>query len=217
MKNQVMVRSSVPRGLRYNGEARITRVVTFSLGVNPSGILIGIIPTTAINIVFDPTAITCYSSAANFSSFPIPNAAEYIAMYDRLKIDKIDMTWSTQAQASTSTATGAAAPPKWLVCTDENDGIGTASLTQVQQQNPKSFFAVDGRDFKYSLKPKYQRIVYQTSTVSNYEPATGFVNSDSTIPHYGVRMAIANLTNVSPTTGVVDFSFKVYLSLKNTK
>jgi len=162
--------------------------------------------------------VTFYGNAVNSVSFSIPNAAEIAALYDLVKIDKVEITWSSN-HAATSNANGVSATaPKFLVCNDHNDGIGAATLVEIQQQPNKTFMAVDGRDHKWTCYPKYQRIIYQTALASSYEPTTGFVNTNSTIPHYGVKMAISNLASLQATTdAIIDFDIKYFLTLKNVK
>jgi len=207
----------IPRTLRYNGENKITRVVTCNLNYGPTGFSLASSFYQAINIVFDPTSVTFYGNTTVFASFPIPNAAELSALYDQLRIDKVEITWSSNAQATTGATGSTITCPKFLICNDSNDGIGTATLSQIQQQPNKEYYAVDGRSHKWTCRPKYQRVIFQTALVSNYEPTTGFVNANSTIPHYGSKLAISNLDSIPTTGGFIDFSVKFFLTLKNVK
>lgn len=216
-RNMRMVVARIPRTLRYNGENKISRTVTATLPFNALGISIGAAFYQAVNIVFDPTSVTFYGTAVNFTSFAIPNVAELSALYEQLRIDKVEISWSSN---NIGTATGGAAQlsPKFLLCNDTNDGIGPATLSEIQQQPNKEYYAVDGRTHKWSVRPQYQRLVYQTGLVSNYEPSRGFVNSNSTIPHYGTKFAITNLTSlVGGASGNIDLNVKFFLSLKNVK
>lgn len=208
----------VSRSLRYNGENKITRTVTGTIPYTAAGFGVGAAFFQALNIVYDPTSVTFYGSAVTNVSFAIPNAAELAALYDQVKIDKVELTWSG-THIGTANLGGTGAALKFLVCNDNNDGIGAASLTEIQQQPNKEYYAIDGRSFKWNCsKPQYQRLVYQTGLVSNYEPTTGFVNSNSTIPHYGTKIVISNITSINPAqTGNVDFNIKFFLTLKNVK
>lgn len=205
----------VPRALRYNGENKITRTATTNLVYTSSGFSIGASFFQAVNLVFDPSSFTIYGSALVSQSTPLTNAAEIAALYDLLRIDKVEITWSSSQQANVAGGAFNAAP-KFLVCNDSNDGIGPALLSEIQQQPNKEFYSVDGSSHKWTCHPKYQRIVYQTALVSSYEPTSGFINSNSTIPHFGVRMAIANLASLSG-SGFVDFNVKFFFTLKDVK
>ena len=204
----------VPRSLRYNGDIQITRNVIAAINYVTTGFSIGATTNSAMNIVFDPTQVTFFISSTATSTAALPNASELAALYELMRIDKVEMTWSTSQQTTGSTTTPAI-PPRFLVCTDQNDGVAvTPDLAAIQQQNPKTFYNADGRAHKMTVRPKFQRIVYQTALVSNYEPSTGFVNSNAAIPHYGFKMGIAN-SGLS--AGVMDVNFKYYMTLRNPK
>jgi len=213
-----MAVARVPRALRYNGENKITRVACGSLGYSNLGWIIGAGTSEAINFVFDPTGVTAYVAALTSTTFPLPNAAELAALYDRVRIDKVEITWAGNHQAQTGANNTAGYPPRFLICNDDNDGVGTASIASIQQHQNKSFLDGSGLQNKWVVYPKYQRIVYLTSLVSNYEPSRGFVNADAAIPHYGTKLGISNLSTFSASTsGFVDFTFKYFMTLKNVK
>jgi len=198
--------------LKYNGENHITRSTGFTLAVTSSGFTVGTAAFQAITLVVDPTAATFWGNIANSVTGALPNASELAALYDSMRIDKIEVTWSSTVQASGSTTTPVSAP-KFIVCTDVNGSTSGTSNAAINQQNPKEYFSIDGSSNKYTYRPKFQRLVYYTSLVSSYEPAVGFVNSDTAIPHYGMQIGIANV----PTNCNVDFQVKYYMTLKHVK
>jgi len=207
----------IPRMLKYNGENKITRTINAQLAYTQSGFGLSASFFLGVNIVFDPTSVTFYGNSTTFQSFPLVNAAEIAALYDTMRIDKVEIEWSGNSQAST-TATVQASALKYLVCNDSNDGIAVATLAEVQQQPNKAFLDIDGRSHKWTCYPQYQRVVYQTALVSNYEPTRGFVNSNSTIPHYGTKMYITNSSSLSGSSaGNVDFTIKYFMTLRNVK
>lgn len=208
----------IPRAVRYNGENKITRVASGSIAYSNLGWLVAAGSSEALNFVFDPTGVTAYVAALSSVNFPLPNAAELAALYDRVRIDKVEITFAGNHQAQTGTNASAAYPARFLICNDDNDGSGTASVSSIQQHPNKSLYDANGGLMKWTCVPKFQRIVYLTSLVSNYEPTTGFVNADAAIPHYGTKLGITNLGTFGATTaGYVDFSFKFFLTLKNVK
>lgn len=211
--------SRVPRVLRYNGENKITRTIVGSIGYTNTGFALGVTNFQAMSIVFDPTGATFYGNATQFNNFGLPNAAEIAALYDLMRIDKVELVWSNNTAAITNgggVSTNRAA--KYLVCNDSNDGVGTTALDQIQQQPNKSFLSSNGAEHKWTCVPKYSRVVYQTALVSNYEPTRGFVNTNSTIPHFAIKMGIANLGNIaSGTPDSMDFTLKFFMTLKHVK
>jgi len=208
----------IPRGLRYNGENKITRVVSTSFRYTNLGFNVGAGTSEAINFVFDPTGVTIWISALVSVTVPLPNAAELAALYDQVRIDKVELTMAASQQASTGAFSSSILPARLIICNDDNNGQGSATLAEIKQQPNKVFYDGDGKAVKWTCYPKYQRIVYFTSLVSNYEPARGFVNSDAAIPHYGMRLGIDNLSFFGATNqGNIDLSWKFFLTLKNVK
>jgi len=207
------IRSRIPRSLKYDGETRLTRTVYGRINLSTGGFEIGVSSFGAINIVYDIGGVTCYGNASTSTRFDVPNSAEFAALYDLVKIDKVELTWSTNVQASGDAV--APRPPRFLICNDYNDGAGSVSLADIQQHSDATAkFNADGTAMKWTVRPKYQRIVYYTSLTSSYEPTQGFVNCDTTIPHYGSKLGMLSqdFDNSS-----VDFMFKYFITLKNIK
>jgi len=208
----------VPRVLRYNGENKITRTVVGTIAYTQAGFALGVTNFQAMSIVFDPTGVTFYGNATQSNNFALPNASEIAALYDLMRIDKVELTWSNNTSAVSNGGTGINRSAKYLVCNDSNDGVGTTALDQIQQQPNKSFYSTAGTEHKWTCVPKYSRVVYQTVAVSNYEPTRGFVNSNSTIPHYAIKMGISNLSSLATATNeTLDFTLKFFLTLKHVK
>jgi len=208
----------VPRTLRYNGENKITRTIVGNIPYTQAGFTLGITNFQAMSIVFDPTGVTFYGSATQSANFALPNAAEIAALYDLMRIDKVELTWSNNSAAVSNGGTGTNRAAKFLVCNDSNDGVGTTALDQIQQQPNRSFYNTNGGEHKWTCVPKYSRVVYQTALVSNYEPTRGFVNANSTIPHFAIKMGISNLGSLATaTTEGIDFTLKYFMTLKHVK
>lgn len=210
--------SRIARPLRYNGENKISRVCTATVRYTNLGFNIGAATSEAMSFVYDSTGVRIYVAALSSAFVPLPNAAELAALYDLVRIDKVEITFASSQQASSETFSANNLPVRLIFCNDDNDGAGTSTLSQIQQQPNKSFYNGDGTMDKWTCMPKYQRIVYFTALTSSYEPTKGFVNSDTAVPHYGTRVGVANLSSFGATnSGNVDFSFKFFLTLKNVK
>jgi len=207
------LRSRIPRSLKYDGETRLTRTVYGRINLSTGGFEIGVSSFGAVNIVYDVAGVTVYGNASTSTRFDVPNSAEFSALYDLVKIDKVELTWNSNVQAS-SDATALRAP-RFLICNDYNDGATSVSLTDIQQHSDATAkFNTDGTANKWMVKPKYQRIVYYTALTSSYEPNNGFVNADTAIPHYGTKLACISQDFDASS---VDFMFKYFLTLKNIK
>jgi len=213
-----MAVARVPRAIRYNGENKITRVCASHIRFTNLGWGVGAGTSEALNIVYDSTGVTFYVAALSSFFVPLPNAAELAALYDLVRIDKVEITMGWSQQSSASQYNSGNIAPRLIICNDDNDGAGTATLAQIQQQPNKSFYTTDGTMAKWTCVPKYQRIIYYTAATSSYEPTRGFVNTDTAIPHYGTRVGLANLSSFgAANSGNIDFSFKFFLTLKNVK
>jgi len=207
------LRSRVPRSLRYDGETRLTRTVYGRVNLSSAGFEIGASSFGAVNIVYDVAGVTIYGNTTTSVRFDVPNSAEFAALYDLVKIDKVELTWAASVQASSDAVAYRA--PRFLICNDFNDGATTVNLAEIQQHSDAtSKFNADGTAHKWMVKPKYQRIVYYTALSSSYEPNNGFVNADTAIPHFGTKLGMISqdFDNSS-----VDFMFKYFLTLKNIK
>ena len=214
---QIKPRMRLTRQLRYNGELKITRVVSAAIVFNNGGFTISGAGSQAIAFTFDPGNVYVYGSGITSATFAVPGASELSNLYELLRIDKVEMTWSPSITGAGAISPSPPGCPKFLVAFDPNDGAAPG-MDQLRQQNPKEFYSIDGTSHKYTCRPKFQRIVYQTALVSNYEAASGFVNSDSTIPHYAIKMGIPNASNLATVAGGnVEFNFKIFYTLKNPK
>jgi len=180
----------VPGSLRLNGEYRLSRVTDLRIPFSGAGFTFGVTSTAAFGLVFDPTrvvAVTTIGGAVITNT--VPNYAEISALWERVMIEKVVIemqTTSTDPINAVNTGTS----PVIYYATDETDIFAnTLAITQ-QQAGCKSFRGNSNLpDCVVTCYPKYQRIIYYTALLSSYEPARGFVVSDTEIPHYGLRIA----------------------------
>lgn len=214
----------VPRGVRNyiskrgtpEGSYEFVRTVTGKLEINNAGIGIGASRYHAGTWVVTPQNLQLISGVAgNSNTYNIPNAAEFAALFDKIKIDKVEFTFSSANNTSTGGggALTSTLPNLMLFAEDDNDSV--TSPDQIRQMDCVTWQpGYNARDCKVAIVPKYQRIVYYTSLVSSYEPSTGYVVSDTAIPHYGLKMGIDVLSDIS---NAVNFSAKVYFKCKELK
>lgn len=214
--------SLVSRSLRYDGSTRIVRTCEMHLGVTraggPQGGGFGLGASTYRGLVltFSPTGMTAWGSNVNYTTSAIPNATEIASLWERVKIEKIELSLSTNVAdpAGSGDAVADSGAINLLLANDCNGPTTGTTLDMIQQMSTCKRVQVGG-DYplvKWTVKPKYQRLIQWTSIASSYEPAIGYVQSDTDIPHYGVRVGI-----VSPTFSGCSFQItaKFYLSCKN--
>lgn len=207
-----MLTRSIPRAVRYNGEAAFSRTCNFSINIAAgSGFSIGASSFSALAFTFDPTGLTYYGSGVSFVNVPLTNAAEIAAFWDLVAIDKVEMTMTSIYDPSTAGANTYV--PRLVVCNDYNSGATGASLDSIYEKSDCT--TLGSPISKWTVKPKYQRIVYYTSAVSSYEPSKGFINADSAIPHYGVHLGLREFNLLSG--GRLNISAKFFIRAKNNK
>jgi len=203
----------IPKTIKYNGEVGIVRTATAALSYTAStGFQLGAGTFSAVAFVFDPTGIVIYGSAIASATIAYDNIAEVSALWDRVMIDKVEISWESVNDKS-STA-GALSAPSYLIGNDCNNGATGTSLAAIKQLGDCTTLLGSG-PFKWTVRPKFQRLLYFTPTTSSYEPATGYVNSDTAIPHYATHLGVLNPGTVGATT--VNFSFKMFLKCKDLK
>jgi len=204
--------------IRYNGEYKFTRMANGSLTLPTAGVGFSISASNyqAFFMYFSPLTFTCCGSSVNQYQVSVPNASEIQALWDRIRIDKVDVSFSIKNQnVSGNDSTGNARLRLW-VAPDYNDGItGVTDQTVIQQNQGCKYLVLDGFNEKtVTVYPKYQRIVYYTAVSSSYEPARGFVSTGTDIPHYGLKVG-CDLASLG--TDIMFMNVKFYFTVRNVR
>jgi len=199
---------------KVNGNTVITRCLTVSINnTSTSQWTLGAFNADGFTILFSGQNVTITTSTTNSVAYPIPNAAELTALYDQLKIKKVEVMFSCDHD---NAVTNIYSSPKMIVANDYNDGA-TCNATIVNQLAGAKHFTAQGPvPFKWTCVPKYQQLVYYTAATSSFAPRTGFVNSDTDIPHYGIKVASA-LAGSNALAGTLYMMFKIFYELKDVK
>lgn len=198
-----------------DGTYELCRTVTGNFTVIPAGIQIGLANYEGATFVVNPQSLQLVSGVAgNTNTWNIPNASEMAALWDKVKIDKVEYSFTCTTPTVTNSGTGQL--PLFLFAEDDNDTA--ASLTSVSQMNCKSWQpGWNTTKFTMVNKPRYQRIVYYTAALSSYEPTRGYVVSDTAIPHYGLKMAIQQPPSAASNGMLVQFAAKIFFKFKELK
>jgi len=204
------------KSLRLNGEYKLSRTTNMYIPINNSGFVLGLSTFAGIGLIFSPQDVLAVGTLAGgtIQSF-IPNYAEIAALWERVRIDKVDIEISSRMTDKASGSTGTTAVPVIYYAEDNNDIYGnTLAITQ-QQAGCRTWHATSNLpDLCFTVRPKYQRIVYYTAAVSSFEPSRGFVVADTAIPHYGLRLAVE--LGQLDAQGIF-IRFKYHYSLKDVK
>jgi len=215
-KPTAMTSMRVPRTIKLNGEYKMTRVTNMQITYDISGFSVGGTVRPGIGFIFDPTQVTCVSTLVG-GTIPatVPNYSEMSALWERVRIDKVVCQVSSVRTDPLAGVAGNVSTPIVYFAYDETDVYGNTLSTTQQQAGCRSWHATGNlSDFYFTVYPKYQRIIYYTSTISSYEPAKGFVVSDTAIPHYGLKCCLDNNLIGS---GVLNFRFTYHYTFKDVK
>jgi len=186
--------------------------------ISAVGISIGAGSYAGVFLVFTPLGITAYGDATNTVYADIPGATEITALWERVRIDKVEISILAQGEDTNYTTGSANISPKIYIANDHNDdAIAATTLTQTEQTSGCRWVNTGsqiGQPFKHTVYPKYQRVIQYITGTNAHEPTRGFVNTGLAIPHYGTRVAIE--------TGKVGggnllFAFKVFFTCRNVK
>lgn len=180
---------------------------------NTGGIYIGSAYYQAGTFTISPQSVTLVSGVpGNTTVWNIPNASELSALWDKVKIDKVEFTFSTGVIGASNNGTQ---PPLFVFASDDNDtNCSLDSICQigdVRTWTPGN--QSNGGVFKVTVRPKFQRLVYYSTLSDSYEATSGYVASNYDIPHYGLKMGI----NLSNAIGNINFSAKIYFKLRELK
>lgn len=191
---------TISRGptLRTNGEYKMTRSGYLQVPYGSSGFVVGGAPFQGIGLIFYPGGIALVTTLLGpIINGPLANYAELAAVWDRIMIDKVVIEMNTDRTDPVAGVVGTGSTPIIYYAADRTDiYANTLDITQ-QQQGVKSFQSTNNLlNTVTTVYPYYQRLIYYTAALSSYEPARGFVVSNTEIPHYGLRLAM-------PTGGVV--------------
>lgn len=187
---------AIPLAIRTRGTPagyyEITRTVNFYVKIILGQFAddTGTTLTEGIGLSFSSQAVRVYQNNGATKVTPVPNYAELAALFDEVKLSKVELGFGLGlgTVASTSVAYN---PLQIVYGSDENDMASSLAICQ-QLGDSKTWYgsSSDNSNMRMVCRPKYQRIIYYTSLLSGYEPTQGYVRSDYDIEHYGVKMAV---------------------------
>jgi len=157
---------------------------------------------------------------ANYFSDLI-NAAEFTALYDQYKITYVvHKVWLSVDPSAQTAATAVYPRVFWVV--DHDDSSIPASIDELRQDGRcKTAVLTPARCISIGYKPSTLQLVYQSAVASQYSPrynvwldTAGADNSLTSVPHFGLKMAMDNLTN---TNYRINIERTLYFSCKNSR
>lgn len=196
-----------------DGVYEVTRHVNAYVDVKNAGIQIGATFQEAATWVFYPGQIALINGI-NVSTWLVPQAAELSALWDKIKIDTVEMKVTSNVNGPAVTAY---TTQPGLIFFAEDDNDSAATFSGIKQMECVSYMpGFNAQMLKMQVKPKYQRLVYYTAALSSYEPCRGYVVSGTDIPHYGIKMG-TDTSVLAPGDHRLWFDFTIKFKLKELK
>lgn len=194
-----------------DGVYELTRVVNANINYG-AGFSVAGNQVEGLGISFTPQNVYIHAgnNPASYNTYSVPAASELAAIWNMVKIDKVEITIHNSNVGVSNTT---ASQPLILCAFDDKDTNSTAD--RLRQMNCSSWMpgSLSDNQWKVTIRPKYQRLVYYNAALSSYEPTQGYVVSDTDIPHYAYKLAMG----VSGQSGTLFFNFKIHYKLKDLK
>lgn len=211
------VASRVPRGVKLN-DIKVQRVIATQIPIQGNaGWLISATNNSTLGVAYGSQGVTFFVSGITYSTVAMPGIADIQGMFEKCMIDKVEIEMTGRAAenpANPGSAPNSTAVARGWIANDYND-FGTLTVDQTQQQvGCKTFYLSEGKKFKWSVKPMYQRQIYNSIASAAYEPARGYLSTGYDVPHYGTRISL-ELDEIGWQT--VYFSVKYYMRLSGVK
>lgn len=205
------------------GTYEISRTVNADIRVLTDGWTDGVTQTKNICFTFSPQYLRIYrdSVTTTFLQYAIPNAAELSALWDDVKINSVELTFTGIFSQYPINTTGALTTPRQIIYgTDDNDTTTTTSIVQ-QLGDCKVWYPNNSGTtsvMKVTVKPKYNTLIYYTSLANGYKPERGYVRSDYDIDHYALKMSLLDHSfTADNAVGTMQVSAKFNFRFKNLK
>lgn len=152
-----------------------------------------------IQQVFTVTSSTSVVQLGGFS-FKLnlwPNYASWTALFDKYRIDEIELHF--QADGVQLNSTNSQLAPVFAVALDFDNDANPSSVDDVIRRS-KSVVCAGTTNFRRHFIPRVAREVYNGVASTNYEEAAGPVWLDcasAATPHYGVVYAMGTASSTS--------------------
>lgn len=217
-------RSMVYRSLGYNGTCSLARSVILSIPITKAaGFTISGQTFSEASFTYSPQYLRLRGDSTHELQALIPQAAELAAVWERVKIDRVELSIISNVidEAITTSMNTPATQnaPKIVLANDfvgPNTGGSTGTLTNVLQETGATFYDAAGDQpvIRWTCRaPKYERLIAYTEAESDYEPANGFIRTDADIAHHGTRIGLANFAALAGCQMTVFAKF--YFTFKN--
>jgi len=173
--------------------------------------------TEGFGFVFYPDYVQAVSTTTGGTlTSNVHNFSELAALWDRIKIDKVEITVTNRCNDPSGSTSTNVSVPNIFYANDYSDVLNNSLNITLQQQGLKTWQAVSNKpEGKFTCYPHFQQLVYYSAVLpASYNPSTGFVVSNGSIPHYGARVA---MDVIGVGNGGLYWMFNYHYSLKDVK
>lgn len=173
---------------------------------------------------FSLQKVQMYIAGATWYNWDMPSYTDFTNLYDKYRIDWIDVSMTFNSNTSTPAGGGVTTMPKVFVAED-NDDVSASNLAVIQQYDNLKIFqfgAGDGVMKTFRIHPKCQEMVYYTAALTGYQPSSSkkFIDTQyPNIPMYGLKAVIDPIVYTAATQplGYISMSFKYHITCESTK
>lgn len=154
-----------------------------------------------------------YTAAYTFSLDQVRNYAELVALFDRYKINHVQLKFFLRVDPSSQTAGTAYYPRMWWL-PDYDDNTPNTIDQMREHSKVKTAILRPNRPVVVNIKPCPLTLLYNGAT-SGYSPQWGkWLDAGYNVPHYCLKWAIDQLDN---TNYKIAIEATYWLSFKDTR
>ena len=163
----------------------------------------------------------------SFQLSDIPQVANYAALFEYYRIDKVIVEFKYKTAGIYANTTGGATPaspsineinPTLIFKVDHNDVVGDSfNILMESSRTKEKQLTNDKPNFSIAIKPAIQSEAYKSAIASTYIPKwrQWLTTDDPTVPHYGLKLQV----QCPAPSGAIDFgslqiTMKYYFSVK---
>ena len=204
------MRSGGYRASSYiTGTHRFRRATDFQTAISGGGGLSSI--GFDLSITFSLAQVGLYVSASTLSTPAIPNAAEFVNLFDQYRIKRVKVEFFFSQNTSTTLANPI---PCLHICNDYNSGTTSFSKSDLMQHpDMKTIQLKEGYPITHYVYPHVRQDVLTTTGVSSTSAANYAApwidTTSNNVEHLGVRVQLDNLGRLSG--GDIDIVYEVFI------
>jgi len=176
---------------------------------------------TQMTYIAQATDATLVFGSMAFSLQDLDQVTSFTALFDQYRIDRVVVQIKTRNPSANFNAasTANATPPSTYWVIDRDDSTQPTTLAQLRQYDNVQEAAVSD-NVEIDLQPSVTPALYASGAFSGYGVSRTGIWLDVanvSIPHYGVKFGITEISATATNTYYWDCVFYYYLSFRNVR